>query len=531
MSKKWIWILTIFMGIAMVGLIIVQTYWIKNAIEVKEKQFDQLVSRTLDEVAFNVQQYETAHYIFDEFNQFNMDSLYLQQSGNMSFDTTLNFSLDSNSQGFNIQQDFYFYSDASGDRFSSNIRINGKDTVLEVAPDQQADYPIPANNQIQDNLMQHPEFQKRITDRRNFIDNVMNRMLAYPPEVERRISPDQLEKVLTTALASKGINTKFEYAVSKWNSAVAFKSQNFDINYKDGYYQAQLFPNDFFSRPNYLTLYFPGRRNLIMKSLGFMGFSSAALTLIIVFAFSLTILIIFRQKRLSEMKNDFVNNMTHELKTPISTISLASQMLGDNSIPENVKNIDQISSVIAQESKRLGYQVEKVLQMAIFEQGKIKLKLKKTDLHELIESIANNFSIQVENRNGIIIPSLHAEKYTAMVDTVHFTNILSNLIDNAIKYCNREPEIFIETRNAGDKICIFIKDNGIGISKENQQRIFEKFFRVSTGNVHNVKGFGLGLSYVKKIVEAHKGTISLESEVNKGTTFKICLPQHIKNNQ
>ena len=262
-----------------------------------------------------------------------------------------------------------------------------------------------------------------------------------------------------------------------------------------------------------------------MKSLGVMGFSSVLLTLVIVLAFTLTIFIIFRQKKLSEIKNDFINNMTHELKTPISTISLASQMLGDSSIPETSKNIRHISGVISQESKRLGYQVEKVLQMAIFDKGKINLKLKKIDIHELIEGVINNFSIPVKAKNGLIIPSLHAENTMVEVDVVHFTNVLSNLIDNAIKYCASIPEIYIETQDDGNNLCIAVKDNGIGISKEDQKRIFEKFYRVSTGNLHNVKGFGLGLSYVKMIVEDHKGYIKLDSELNHGTTFRIYLPR------
>lgn len=238
----------------------------------------------------------------------------------------------------------------------------------------------------------------------------------------------------------------------------------------------------------------------------------------------MTVYIIYRQKKLSEIKNDFVNNMTHELKTPISTISLASQMLNDPSIPIESKNISHITGIIVNESKRLGFQVEKVLQMAIFDRGKINLKLKETDIHEFLNGIINNFNVQIKIRNGIIRQDFMAEKAFAAIDEVHFTNLIVNLFDNAVKYCNVEPDITVSTRSRKNTIIISVRDNGIGISRDHQKRIFEKFYRVPTGNIHNVKGFGLGLSYVKLITEAHAGSIMLESEIGKGSVFNISLP-------
>lgn len=248
------------------------------------------------------------------------------------------------------------------------------------------------------------------------------------------------------------------------------------------------------------------------------------LTTIIIVIFIVTLWVIFRQKRLSEIKNDFVNNMTHELKTPISTISLASQMLNDKSIPVENKNLSHISRVIETESKRLGYQVEKVLQMAVLDKGRLKLREKVVDVHEIIHSAVNNFGLQVEKRGGSLTWNPDAKKSVIKADEVHLTNVISNLLDNAVKYCKEKPEIELSTRNENDKLVITIKDHGIGISKEDQKRIFEKFYRVPTGNLHNVKGFGLGLSYVKKIIEIHNGSIDVKSEPNKGTRFDIFLP-------
>jgi signal transduction histidine kinase len=229
------------------------------------------------------------------------------------------------------------------------------------------------------------------------------------------------------------------------------------------------------------------------------------------------------------MKNDFINNMTHELKTPISTISLASQMLKDQSVVKDAHSMNHISHIIEDETKRLTYQVEKVLHMAVFEKGQIKLKLTELDLNSLVSLATSNFELQVKNKDGRIITYLDATNPIIMADEVHLSNVLFNLLDNAVKYCYEEPNIIVGTRNGNDELIFYVEDNGIGISKENIHRIFDKFYRVHTGNVHNVKGFGLGLSYVRKIVEEHGGKLRVESELNKGSRFEIILPLTNKN--
>jgi signal transduction histidine kinase len=234
----------------------------------------------------------------------------------------------------------------------------------------------------------------------------------------------------------------------------------------------------------------------------------------------------FKQKRLSRVKNDFVNNMTHELKTPISTISLATQMLKDNSIPESSKNIGSISKIIDDETTRLSLQVEKVLKTAVFNSGKIKVKPKELDFHEIVDNVVKSFNLQVENQNGKIEKDLNAEDSRVKVDEVHFTNVMYNLLDNAVKYSNGNPKIKVETRNIDHSLLVAVEDNGMGVKKKDQKKIFDQFYRVPTGNLHDVKGFGLGLNYVKKMVEEHNGTIKLHSEYKKGSRFEIIIPNN-----
>lgn len=254
---------------------------------------------------------------------------------------------------------------------------------------------------------------------------------------------------------------------------------------------------------------------------------SFVLSFILLFIFIYTIILAFRQKKLSEMKNDFINNMTHEFKTPISTISLAAQMLNDDTVRKSPSMLQHISTVINDETKRLRFQVEKVLQMSMFDRQKATLKLQEVDAANVISNVVHTYKIKVEKFGGRIDTQLDAEDSIVNVDEMHFTNVIFNLLDNALKYRKDDVplELKISTRNIQDeKLEITISDNGIGIKKEDLKKIFEKFYRVSTGNRHDVKGFGLGLAYVHKMISELKGEIRVESEVNVGSDFIITLP-------
>jgi two-component system phosphate regulon sensor histidine kinase PhoR len=260
-----------------------------------------------------------------------------------------------------------------------------------------------------------------------------------------------------------------------------------------------------------------------MNQMGIWSFSSLVLLLVILF-FAYTLFVILKQKRLSEIQKDFINNMTHEFKTPISTIAVSTEVLKDPSIVHHPERLLNYTTIIEKENIRLKHQVERVLQMAKLDKEDIGLKKEKVDVHQIIRDAIQNTALSLQEKHGTIVCDLSAERHKIDADRLHLTNVLYNLIDNAIKYCKQSPEIVISTGNLNKHLCIDVKDNGLGIAPENHKKVFQKFYRVPTGNVHDVKGFGLGLHYVKSVVNAHRGTVKVDSDLGRGSTFKIILP-------
>jgi two-component system phosphate regulon sensor histidine kinase PhoR len=289
-----------------------------------------------------------------------------------------------------------------------------------------------------------------------------------------------------------------------------------------------LFQADIYTSPEYLLIHFPREKQFLLTELWGMLLISIILIIVIFYSFTYTIATIFRQKRLSEMKNDFINNMTPEFKTPISTISLACEALSDKELRGSGEFLDSYLSMIQEENKRLAGMAEKILQTAVIDKGQLKMNKETINLHEIITDVIKNLRIQVEIKDGEIKRRLKATNSQIEGDKVHVTNLVYNLLDNANKYSPKRPVIRIITENVSNGIVMTIEDNGIGIGKNEQKKIFDKLYRVPTGNIHEVRGFGLGLNYVKAIVEEHHGKISLESEVNRGTKFRVFLPFVIK---
>jgi signal transduction histidine kinase len=289
-------------------------------------------------------------------------------------------------------------------------------------------------------------------------------------------------------------------------------------------FRTQLFPNDLFSKPNFLVISFPNSITYVLSSMWLMLAGSSLFTMIILFVFMYTIQVIIRQKKISDIKSDFINNMTHEFKTPIATISLAADSLKNPKVTADAEKMDYFTRIIREENKRMNAQVEHVLQMAQIEKGELNLRFEEINVHEVIHQAVDLIKIQVESREGTLVAELNSTLPVVKADALHFSNVIFNLLDNANKYSPNKPVIEISTTDIYNGILIKVKDTGMGMSRETIKKIFEKFYRVPTGNIHNIKGFGLGLSYVKAIVEQHKGWIDVKSEPGKGSTFELFIP-------
>lgn len=539
MSRTILWIVSVFLALAMVAMILVQTYWIKRSLESEEHQLGKVVIEVLAEISDELVQNETVITILNEIQpplvQYQSQAIWnFRIDSRSSYDRTesrVDITMESEEFDRDSDEDFDNDFDAenifrytSPDRSLKNLQVEMiNDSLLVLVGED-----ITLRDTILISAM-HPdvvrkELRQQVARQEFFVDHIVKKMLMEEGQVLENISGEQIEASISEKLTSRFVDYPFEYAVYEMGHKPIFSSENFNEYEGVRYFRRLLFPSSVFNRFTYISVYFPQEKQLLRKTMGKMGVSSLIITLFIIIMFSLTLYIMFKQKRLSEMKNDFVNNMTHELKTPISTISLASQMLSDRSIPDAQKNLSHISRIIRTESKQLGYQVERVLQMAIFDHGELKLKSEPVDMHDIIETVAQNFLLQMDKRGGKLEFLPEADQAVVLGDLMHLTNVVSNLMENAMKYTHRNPAITISTRNENGSIVVSVIDNGIGISKEDQKRIFDKFYRVPTGNVHNVKGFGLGLSYVKLIVEAQGGTIKIKSESNKGSRFDIHLP-------
>jgi len=343
----------------------------------------------------------------------------------------------------------------------------------------------------------------------------------------QQLSDDEVSDAITRALQLNNIKQPFEYCITNIYKFPIKSSAGFRQDVTTPY--IELSPDNNSLNQETLYLYVNEDKNQVLREMWWMILSSIIFTTIIILAFALTVRTLFNQKKISEIKSDFINNMTHELKTPLATISLAIDALTNEKVIHDADKIKIYSSMIKEENKRMNKQVEKILQAARLEKEEIKLNLQSLDAHQVIYKIADNLALQMQEKNGELLLKLNATNSIIQADEVHFSNIIFNLLDNAMKYSNDSPRIEVETITASNGMLqIKIKDHGIGMDKETQSRIFEKFYRAHTGNLHNVKGFGLGLSYVKAIVDAHDGKIKVESTPGKGSTFTISMPTGIR---
>lgn len=367
------------------------------------------------------------------------------------------------------------------------------------------------------------------------------RELLRSTSIAQKFTRDEINDKLKKAFDKYDLKgTKFEFCISSESGFASqlssgnyeIKSPNFLTAFADNVHNLQSIfflvtsNNDFDSGEpvETLSVVIPDYNSVVMKQMRLMILGMLFFTLIIIAAFYVTVRTLLRQKKLSEIKNDFINNMTHEFKTPLATISLAVDALRNEKVIHDKEKSDYFSGIIKEENRRMNKQVETILQAALFEKQELQLNLKPIHVHEIIRNVMENFELQFQEINAKKDLQLLAKQDLLEADEVHFTNLISNLIDNAIKYSKEQLSIKISTSNSSKNLVIRIEDNGIGMNKETQRRIFEKFYRAHTGNIHNVKGFGLGLSYVKSVVDAHHGKVRVDSTIGKGTSFILEFP-------
>jgi two-component system phosphate regulon sensor histidine kinase PhoR len=344
--------------------------------------------------------------------------------------------------------------------------------------------------------------------------------------LNKRVHPQTLDSMLRAELRNLSIFSDFDFKVSsaKRDSIIFIRASTKSSFLAANSYETPLFPKDMIRDPGMLTVNFPNKNNIILSNLTAMMGLSGGLLLVLIFSFGYTIHSILMQKKISEMKTDFINNMTHEFKTPVATIMIASEALKDPELTSDKKSIDRLANIIYDENVRLGSHIERVLNIAKIEKGDLKLEHKEVEMNDLLAAIVDSMSLQLEKRNASIELELEASYALVMGDELHLSNVIFNLLDNANKYSPENPQIKISTQNTGKNLIIKVSDKGIGMNKDQLSKIFDQFYRIPTGNLHDVKGFGLGLSYVNNIIKGLNGTIKVKSEKGIGSEFEISLP-------
>ena len=506
MKKKKIYSLIALMSIALLGLVVFQIYWINETVEANRQRFQQNVYEALNTVVNQLEQREALLFAYQSFGQdivqLDTSQLYTSRTVRRSQQQSVLF----DQQGRAVRQRIEFSMSVS--------RQPGSPPVIVVRPD------MPSGTS--ERAMQ--EQMHKLEKKASMFEQALQRLMNGDRPLSARLNPKQLRSLLNEALADRGITLPYQYAVvdARRDSVLMASTANFFGKY-DTDAEVALFPNDFMPSSTFLTLEFPQQNWYLLKQIWLTLLSSVVFTGIVVFCFGYAITTILRQKKLSDMKTDFINNMTHELKTPISTVALAVEALQDEQIAQQPDFLRRYLGIIGEENARLGSQVEKVLQIASLDKKDYQLKLEPVDVHELVRKVADHLSPAIEKREGTLTLELAATQSVIEADAHHVSNIITNLIDNANKYSPEQPTVTVRTQDATGGILLSVTDRGLGMRKETIAKIFDKFYRVPTGNRHDVKGFGLGLSYVKSMVEAHGGHVSVSSKPGQGSTFRVYL--------
>lgn len=524
MNKLFFRLLVLLMSLSLIGIILVQVYWFNTSFKNNDEQFKFHVKQVIGNVADKLQQQE-AYSFYDKYNHYKdstgkipkkndlLEFYYVQK--NPRTNKTIIYSNSIISEDYNISSTF-FDKKFDSERFKS---FNSK-RVTEVYNNNNIDNPG-----VQQSLI--PDVRIEKSGNLDVLDNaqfeIFFKDIASAMPLEERVSKEILNKLIKKELEEYGVNTKFEFGIYNNNLATKIKSKDFKYD-KNATYSIPIFTDNEGNSKYQLLVTFPHKKKYLLSDLVSITILSIIFTLIILIAYSSALNQLIRQRHISEIKTDFINNMTHEFKTPIATINLALDAIKNPKIIDDKEKVFRYLQMIRDENKRMHAQVENVLRISKLEKKELDINKDSNNIHDVINDAIEHVNLILEDREGTITSHFDANRTTVLINDVHFTNVLVNILENAIKYSPNIPIIDVFTENVKDMVIIKVRDNGLGMSKVAQKRIFEKFYREHTGDIHNVKGHGLGLAYVKRIVEDHNGQVYVESEKGKGSTFIIKLP-------
>jgi len=605
MKKKSFWLITVLMTVALLGVFVMQLYYIRESYKLKSQLFDEQVNQTLTSVVNKLQRRNVADHlnrkdaenklkqlqdsrqraldIKDLPQQYVQEAELRQAERENQIENYLNqqdsiIRVSYRAPNVISEREYTSLSSKNGDKLDlqmdaiidiKSLILKGysmrsrpftappkafefkslqslPDTLRYLVFDPRDGNPGFANvpkipNDLKKKFQREDEIERKKLElkiaalgkdtfsytRSSVVEDVSKELQETNVPIYKRINFNSLGVLLKQELLANNITLEPSYRISlaRKDSTIYMTASNVKGEFlPENTYKTPLFGNDIFRDPGMLFVSFPNKNSAIISNLSATLASSIGLLLVLVFIFSYTLYAILKQKKLSEMKTDFINNMTHEFKTPVATIMIASEALKDPEVTADKSRLKRLAGIIYDENVRLGNHIERVLSIARLEKGELKMENAEVDVNDLIVIVLDSMELQLQKRNAIINVHTNAENAVVYGDELHLSNVIYNLIDNANKYSSNTPEISITTRNTGKNLIIEIADKGIGMTKEQSKRIFDQFYRVPTGNLHDVKGFGLGLNYVQDIIKKLNGTVKVSSEKDRGTTFEISLP-------
>lgn len=540
MAKKNIIIVLILTSLSLTGLVILQFYWINIDLKTSRAQFERDVYAMLNQIIHKIEKEETLRLVSREIDnsvivENNFYSLETDSVGTAHWKEQQTVRIKQHYSSEKLKREGFTYEieeraviSTTGTARKNKIQKGKAEKRINIAPEAK-DILVTADT-IRYPGKLNPSQTIRLVQKSDLISSVINELIRIDSSksLNNRVNFPKIDTLISKGIKRKGLNMEYAFGIidasGSFHKLIYANKPYLRNNILKSTFKSKLFPSDIYQSNYYLSIFFPHQKRYILTKIVLVLVASVLFIVLLIVSMGVAILTIIRQKKMSEITKDFISNMTHELKTPISTVSLACEALMDSDIRKIPHQETRYLGMIQEENKRLSLQVEKVLQIARLDKGDFRLKISFVNLHELIQTAVRNIDIQIEQRGGKITTQLEAENYHLEADRLHLSNIVNNLLDNANKYSPENPKISIKTLSNSAGIQLYVSDKGQGIPNEMLSRIFDKFYRIPTGNLHDVKGFGLGLSYVKTMVSAHNGRISVKSALGKGSTFIIFLP-------